>query len=45
MEEFDAEELPGDWVPAVSDRVSDSDASPHRRENGAEALTSEEKGA
>jgi hypothetical protein len=54
MEEFDAVELPGDWVPADEEpvstgasptdrRVSGGDA-PQRAENGAEAMTSEEKG-
>jgi DNA polymerase-3 subunit gamma/tau len=49
MEEFDAEELPGEWAPdgdAASDEQAGSDSgSPAHLENGAEALTSEEKGA
>jgi DNA polymerase-3 subunit gamma/tau len=50
MEEFDAEELPGDWLADEGRPISDSSsserqASSQRAENGAEALTSDEKGA
>jgi DNA polymerase-3 subunit gamma/tau len=40
IDEFDAEELPGDWARAAGDSPSVRDA-----QDGAEALTSEEKGA
>jgi DNA polymerase-3 subunit gamma/tau len=49
MEEFDAEEVPGEWAPtgeATSDEDTSSDIVPSERpENGAQALTSEGKGA
>jgi DNA polymerase-3 subunit gamma/tau len=51
MEEFDAEELPGEWAPGSGEASPDDDASSdvgpsaHGGENGAQALTSEEKGA
>ncbi len=51
MEEFDAEELPGEWAPAGGEASPEDDASSdigpsaHGGENGAQALTSEEKGA
>jgi DNA polymerase III subunit gamma/tau len=48
MEEFDAEELPGEWAPAgdaASEEGGGDIDSSAPVENGAEALTSEEKGA
>jgi DNA polymerase III subunit gamma/tau len=44
MEEFDAEELPGDWVTEQHESPTDSD-DPARVESGAEVVASDEKGA
>jgi DNA polymerase-3 subunit gamma/tau len=44
MQEFDAEELPGDWVSEQNESPTDSDDSA-RVESGAEVVASEEKGA
>jgi DNA polymerase III subunit gamma/tau len=44
-EEFDAEELPGDWTPEDSGTSADSGSSSRGVENGAEVTAGEEKGA
>ncbi len=47
MDEFDAEEVPGEWAAAPIAAAGDGaeeDSSAHDAPNGAEALTSEEKG-
>jgi DNA polymerase-3 subunit gamma/tau len=44
MKEFDAEELPGDWLPEQHDSSTESDARAHEQSR-AQVVASEEKGA